>query len=65
MFIDEVNELSNSQFESLIAEIAKGLGYSTEIIPLGQDIGIDIIAKKKNESLAIQVKKYKTRNLLL
>jgi hypothetical protein len=25
MFIDEVNELSNSQFESLIAEIAKGL----------------------------------------
>lgn len=57
--------LGNSEFEAFIAQITRVMGYTTEMIPLGQDVGIDVIARKGPETLAIQVKKYTNRKINL
>ena len=65
MVPDELGKLGNYEFEALIANMTKKMGYTVEMIPLGQDLGIDIIARKGSESLAIQVKKYENRKVNL
>lgn len=46
------------KFEQLIAEYYQNEGYETEITPYSGDYGIDIIAQKGEERIAIQAKMY-------
>jgi tetratricopeptide (TPR) repeat protein len=50
------------EFEDFIAELFTKMDYSTERTPLTGDYGADVIAKKGEEVVAIQVKRYKLGN---
>lgn len=50
------------EFEQFIAELFTKMGYSTSTTPSSADYGADVIAKKDNETIAIQVKRYKPDN---
>lgn len=54
-----VNELTGVEFEKFVADLYTSLGYSTERTKVSGDFGIDIIATKGEEKIAIQVKRYK------
>lgn len=62
---EELATLTNSEFEVLIAQIAKSMEYDVEIVPSGKDVGIDVIARNKCEALAIQAKKFINRKINL
>lgn len=50
------------EFEDFIAELFKKMGYNTEVTSKTGDYGIDVIAKERNDVIAIQVKKYSKGN---
>ena len=50
------------EFENFISELFKKIGYNTEVTSKTGDYGIDVIAKDKNDVIAIQVKKYSKGN---
>jgi hypothetical protein len=53
---------SPHEFEDFIAELFTKMDYSTERTPLTGDYGADVIAKKGEEVIAVQVKKNKLGN---
>jgi len=53
---------SPHEFEDFIAELFMRMGYSTERTPLTSDYGADVIAKKGEEAIAVQVKRNKPGN---
>lgn len=57
--IAEIDSMNSCDFEIFIAEIFKKLGYSTENTKLSCDQGVDVIAKKGDNIIAIQAKHYK------
>jgi restriction system protein len=65
--LEDILELSPSDFERLMASMLITLGYNVKPIDLGEDIAIDILANNDQELIGIQVKKYKSRkvNLLM
>ena len=50
--------MTPEQFEHYVADIYAKQGYRAEVSPLSNDWGIDVIATKKNEKIAIQAKMY-------
>ena len=46
------------EYEEYVASIFQNKGYSTEVTPLSGDWGIDVIAIKDSEKIAIQAKMY-------
>ncbi len=46
------------EFEYKVSDYYKQQGYETFITPYSGDWGIDVIASRRKEKLAIQVKKY-------
>jgi HJR/Mrr/RecB family endonuclease len=50
------------EFEKFIAKLFDVMGYQTKVTPKSGDYGIDVLAKKSGEVLAIQVKKYNIGN---
>lgn len=54
----EIEDLTPYEFEHYIAQIFNKKGYKTKVTSLSRDYGVDIIAKNKTETIAIQVKKY-------
>ena len=46
------------EFEQLVADHYQNEGYETEITPYSGDYGVDIIAQKGEERIAIQAKMY-------
>jgi len=54
--------MSPFQFEEFIAKLFRAMGYQTEVTKKTGDYGIDVIAKKGNDILAIQCKKYHEDN---
>lgn len=50
------------EFENFISELFKKIGYNTEVTSKTGDYGIDVIAKDRNDVIAIQVKKYSKGN---
>jgi predicted RecB family endonuclease len=58
MNLTKIDSLSPSQFEKLISYFLLSQGYNVASIPIGEDVGIDIIAVKENIKLGVQVKKY-------
>ena len=53
---------SPHEFEDFIAELFIKMGYSTKRTPLTSDYGADVIAKKAEEIIAVQVKRNKPGN---
>ncbi|MFA6329808.1 MAG: restriction endonuclease [Candidatus Micrarchaeia archaeon] len=57
--IDEnFSNFSPEGFEAFIGNLFQRMGYETELTPRSHDYGIDVIAKNKQETVAIQVKLY-------
>lgn len=50
------------KFEKFIAELFKKMGYDVELTPPAKDYGVDVVAKKGENAIAIQVKKYAKGN---
>jgi len=65
MTYEEIESLSPAKFEKLVVLVLQKLEYETTHISLANDIGIDIIAKKSHETIAVQVKKYENRRINL
>ncbi len=53
------SKLTPFQFEKLISKLFKNKGYKTKVTKKSRDYGVDIIAKKDNDIIVIQCKKYK------
>jgi len=50
------------EFEELIGELLNKMGYETEVTSKSGDYGIDVIARKGKDVVAVQVKKYAKGN---
>ena len=50
------------EFENFIGNLFKKMGYETEVTSKTGDYGVDVIAKDRNDVVAIQVKKYSRGN---
>lgn len=50
------------EFEKFITELFKKIGYVVELTPPAKDYGVDVVAKKGGNTIAIQVKKYAMGN---
>src|SRR5699024_9889553 len=46
------------EFEKLIAKLFRRMGYTANVTSKTGDFGIDVIAKRENDIIAIQAKKY-------
>lgn len=46
------------EYEELVAKYYKSKGYETELTPYTGDYGVDVIARKGDEKIAIQAKMY-------
>jgi len=51
-------DYSPYEFEQLIGKLFIRMGYDTQVTQKSKDYGVDVIAKKNNVTIAIQVKKY-------
>lgn len=54
--------LSHFEFEKFIAKLFRKMDYMVELTPKTGDYGVDIIAKDKNDTIAIQAKQFKHGN---
>lgn len=56
--LDEIDKMDGFDFEAYITNVYKALGYNACKTPDSGDFGADVIAKKGNEVIAIQCKRY-------
>lgn len=56
--LSSLDELNGYEFESAIAGLYEHKGYTVEITKASGDYGVDVLAKKGQELLAIQAKRY-------
>lgn len=54
--------LSPYEFEQFVAKLFRAKGYSARVTSKSGDAGIDVIASKNGEKIAIQVKRHKSSN---
>lgn len=59
-FSQAVDEISGRDFEKYVERLLKERGFNTILTPGSGDFGVDIIARKDDEKIAVQVKRYKT-----
>ncbi len=57
--LSSLDKLDGLEFEKAISFIYKKLGYNAEVTQASGDFGIDVIATRGEEKLAIQAKRYK------
>lgn len=58
---DHMKSMTPAQFEKHIADLYENKGYQTKLTTRSYDYGVDVIATKLNERIAIQIKMYETR----
>ena len=56
--IDDIDTMGGLEFESFVASLFAKYGYSTEVTKASGDQGVDVIAKKNQNKIAIQAKCY-------
>jgi len=54
--------LSSYEFEKFIAKLFRAMNYETRVTQASNDYGIDVVAEKGNEKIAIQCKRYRPGN---
>lgn len=60
--VSDLQNMSPTQFESVVQTAWENIGYDTEMTPAGPDEGIDLLADNGKEFVAIQAKKYTQGN---
>jgi len=60
--IDQVDEMTGVEFENYVEALLRRDGYKTETTPTSGDYGVDLVAIKDKQRIAIQCKRY-TRSL--
>lgn len=50
------------EFEALVAELFAAMGYEVEVTPKSGDYGVDVIARRASDTVAIQAKKHSPGN---
>jgi len=55
-------DYSPQEFQRFVGELFKKMGYSVEIGKYAQDFGIDLVGKKENETIVVEVKKWQIGN---
>ena len=58
IIISDIDLMSGQEFEQFVSSLFNELGYETSVTKTSGDQGIDIIAKKGNDVVAIQTKCY-------
>lgn len=60
--ITEIDRLSGQEFERVVADIFENMGYTVQLTPASNDLGVDVLAQrvfnKHHEKVGIQVKRY-------
>lgn len=56
--LTDIDLMSGREFEIFIAELFQKLGYTTKVTPESNDQGIDVLAIKRETTIAIQAKCY-------
>ena len=56
--ISDTDLMTGEQFEHFVAELFASMGYKTQVTQLSNDQGVDVIAEKGIEKIAIQAKCY-------
>lgn len=54
----KIDKMTPQEFEQYVSERYQELGYKNILTPYSGDWGIDVIATKVNEKIAIQAKMY-------
>lgn len=57
--LNSIDDHDGKEFEHAIALVYEKIGYRTSLTNSTGDFGVDVIAEKNNERLAIQTKRYK------
>jgi Ca2+/Na+ antiporter len=52
------------EFEKFVCDLFRKMGYNAELTPSTGDYGVDVVAQKDGNTVAIQVKKYKEGNMV-
>jgi restriction system protein len=55
--LDELDLMSGLEFEEFVACLLRRQGWSVEVTQGSHDLGVDLVAEKKDERLAVQVKR--------
>jgi len=58
------SNLSPYEFEHFVAKLLREMGYSTKVTQKTGDYGVDIIARKNNDTYAVQCKRFQEGNLV-
>lgn len=61
--LSKIKALTPQQFEQLVAEVWRSRGYSCTVTDRRGDKGIDVVAKKDDEEVLIQAKRYSDKNV--
>ncbi len=55
----EIDKMTGNEFEYFVSDLFKAMGYQTEVTQASHDYGADVIAKRNEVKIVIQVKHYK------
>jgi len=59
LYLANIEEMSPYEFENYISTLFQKMGYKTRTTKASRDFGVDVIARKEEDIVAVQVKKYK------
>ena len=57
-------DYTSREFEKFVCDLFRKMGYNVELTPSTGDYGVDVVAQKDGNTVAIQVKKYKEGNMV-
>lgn len=57
--IDDIDRMSGVTFERYVGELLKDQGYQIHYTPLSGDFGTDIVARRDNDRISVQTKRYR------
>ena len=57
---DDVDNMPGPTFESYVAKLMEHHGYTTQVTPESEHVGVDLIAQKEGETYAVQCKHHST-----
>lgn len=55
--LEEIDAMDGLEFEAFTAELLERQGWRVEVTPGSNDLGVDLVAERRNERLAVQVKR--------
>jgi restriction system protein len=55
--LEESDLMSGLEFEEFVADLLRRQGWKVEVTPGSHDLGVDLVAEKKDHRLAVQVKR--------